>query len=194
MLSTDCMNNWRSNFSLSFSLKLYIWKYRYEGQLNLLSFQFGLRPFGYEWIKVACASFFLVIFRFKDVNVKKNVNEFGCKTSHASHHKMKYEETKQKRDKKNENKASSGMRTNGRTNERKKICQQIGKRNDQTTIQKWSSSTKESISVTRPTSASQCCNNNSGNFVCSFILLYRVLHIFFPLVMLFSLFSHSSLP
>lgn len=178
-----------------------IWKYRYEGQLKLLSFQFGLRPFGYEWIKVACASFFLVIFRFKDVNVKKNVNEgllwwFDCKTSHAMPAIIRW--SMRRRNKSGIKKTKMKHRAEwDRTDEWTSeffFSQQIGKRNDQTTIQKWSSSTKESISVTRPTSASQCCNNNSGNFVCSFILLYRVLHIFFPLVMLFSLFSHSSLP
>lgn len=50
----------------------------------MLSFQFDLRPFGYVWMKVACATFFLVIFPFKNMMAKKNVNErllwFDCKT------------------------------------------------------------------------------------------------------------------
>lgn len=57
-------------------------------------------------------------------------------------------------------------------NENEKKCLQLGKRND--ISQTESSSAKESISNTRPTSASQCCNNSSENFVCSFILLFQV--------------------
>lgn len=83
----------------------------------MLSFQFDLRPFGYVWMKVACATFFLVIFPFKDMNAKKNVNErllwFDCKTSY---YVMKIEELKLKWNGQNENEILSWNKTKMKKN------------------------------------------------------------------------------
>lgn len=63
-------------------------------------------------MKVACATFFLVIFPFKDMNAKKNVNErllwFDCKTSY---YVMKIEELKLKWNGQNENEILSWNKT-----------------------------------------------------------------------------------